>query len=406
MEQAEDPALRNKPVVVAPVDSETTFAIAASYPAKRLGIHTGTRIGEARRLCPELLVVPARPRLYSHYHERLLESVGSVLPVERVHSIDEVSFRLLGAERSVAQATALAQELKQRIADQVSDCLTCSIGIAQNTFLAKVASEMEKPDGLTVLEPDDVFHRLVNLPLMAFPGINRKMAARLQAAGIFTTDQMLSASEADLRLAFRNVGGARWYWLLRGREVEPENRVGQSLSNSHVMPPRLRTDAGARAVLLRLASKAAVRLRQGGLRAGTLRVFVSGRKDWDATTRLDGAMDSVSILRAVERLWSQRSFEGPVKVGVCFTELNPSQGHTASLFEETAQWEHLSEAMDRLNARFGKDSVYPASLHDARHTAGERIAFQKTQLLDEGRDPNEWYPDQPISRDDPSSSVS
>lgn len=399
VEQAEQPELRGRPIVVAPVDADTTFAIAASYPAKRFGIHTGTRISDAKKLCPDLVIVPARPRLYTHYHDRLLESVGRVLPVAKVHSIDEMSFRLLGEERTEERAKALALEMKSRIARDVSPCLTCSIGVAQNTFLSKIASEIVKPDGLTVMNGADSFHHLVKLPLLAFPGINKKMEARLRAAGIFTTEQMLQASEAQLRTAFRGVGGERWYWLLRGHEVEPENRVGQSLSHSHVLPPRLRSDQGVRSVVLRLASKAAVRLRQGDQRAGQIRVSVSGRKDWEATARLDGALDSVTISRAVERLWQHRDFEGPVKASVTFTELTKQEGHTPSLFDETAQWELLSAAMDRMNARFGKNAVYPANLHDARNTAGERIAFQKTQLLDEGADPHDWHPDQPISRD-------
>lgn len=394
VEQAERPELRGLPLVVAPVEADTTFAIAASYPAKRFGIHTGTRISDAKRMCPELVVVQARPRLYSHYHDRLLEAVGSVLPVERAHSIDEVSFRLLGEERKAEKARAIALDLKAAVTKRVSPCLTSSIGIAQNTFLAKIASEIVKPDGLTVLEPSDVANHLVKLPLLAFPGINRRMEARLRAAGIFSSRQMLEASAAELRRAFRGVGGERWYWMLRGYEAEPEASSGKSMSHSHVLAPKLRNEEGVRAVLLRLASKGAVRLRQQGVRAGHLRVGVSGKRDWEAAAKLDGVLDTVSITRTVERLWIGRSFEGPIKAWVVFTHLGSGGEHTPSLFEDTAPWESLSTAMDRMNARFGKNSVYPASLHAARNHAGERIAFSKTKLLDEGKDPLDWIPEE------------
>jgi DNA polymerase-4 len=392
VEQAERPELRGKPVVVAPVEAETTFAIAASYPAKAFGVHTGIRISEARRLCPGLTVVRGRPPLYAHYHERVLEAVSQVLPPEAVHSIDEMSFRLLGSERQRENARSLALELKRRIATDVSPVLTSSIGIAPNTFLAKVATEIEKPDGLTILEPGQIEDALRRLPLRALPGINRRMEARLRAAGIFDTPALLQRSAAELRRAFGSVQGERWWGLLRGHEVESKNRTDQSLSHSHVLPPRLRTEEGARSVLLRLASKAALRLRRTGLWADSLAVTVRGDPSWSAHVGLGSVQDTVSVLRAVEHLWQGRSFGRPSQVGVVLTGLRRQEAVTPSLFEDVRPFERLSSAMDAINARYGKDSVYLASLESARGTAEERIAFQKTSLLQEGKGDGEWPP--------------
>lgn len=390
VEQAERPELQGKPVVVAPVEAETTFAIAASYPAKAFGIHTGIRISEARRLCPGLIVVRARPPLYAHYHKRVVEAVSNVLPPEAVHSIDELSFRLLGEERVPENARALALEMKRRIADEVSPALTCSVGVAPNTFLAKVATEIEKPDGLTVLEPGQIEDALSRLPLRALTGINRRMEARLRAAGIFDTAALLQASAPELRRAFGSVQGERWWWLLRGHEREVKNRTDQSLSHSHVLPPRFRTEEGARAVLLRLASKAALRLRKTGLWADSLAVTVRGEPSWSAHVGLDSVQDTVSVLRAVDRLWEGRSFDRPNQVGIVFTGLRRLEAVTPSLFEDLRPYERMSAAMDGLNARFGKDSVFLASMESARDTAEERIAFQKTSLLDEGQGDGGW----------------
>src|SRR5947209_374011 len=108
VEQQEQPELRGKPIIVSPVNSDSTCAIAASYEAKRYGIKTGTNVGEARTMCPGLIVVPARPSLYVHYHERIIEAAESVLPVEKVDSIDEMHFKLIGKEREVPEAHRLA----------------------------------------------------------------------------------------------------------------------------------------------------------------------------------------------------------------------------------------------------------------------------------------------------------
>src|SRR5258708_1415700 len=139
-EQQEQPALRAKPVVVAPMLADTTCVIAASYPAKAFGVKTGTMIREARRLCPELIVVPARPKLYVEYHHRILDAIESCIPIEDVMSIDEVACRLDRSQRTPDAVTNLALQIKASVRDEVGACLTSSIGAATNCLLAKLAS--------------------------------------------------------------------------------------------------------------------------------------------------------------------------------------------------------------------------------------------------------------------------
>ena len=129
VEQQEHPELRGKPVAVVPVQADTTFVIAASYEAKAFGIKTGTRVDEAKRLCPELILTEGTPPLYVYYHERVLEVVQKVLPIEKVCSIDEMRFRLLGEERQVDRAISLATRIKNLIREEVGTCMKCSIGV-------------------------------------------------------------------------------------------------------------------------------------------------------------------------------------------------------------------------------------------------------------------------------------
>jgi hypothetical protein len=155
-EQQDNPALRGKPIIVVQTLTDSACAIAASYAAKAFGIKTGTLVRDARRLCPSVIPVQARHQLYTAYHERILKAVDTCLPIDKVCSIDEVACRLMGTERQVPVARELALKAKNALRVQVGECLTCSIGIAPNVFLAKVGSDMQKPDGLVIITKADL----------------------------------------------------------------------------------------------------------------------------------------------------------------------------------------------------------------------------------------------------------
>src|SRR5277367_3539853 len=144
VEQQEQPALRGRPMVVVPVMTDSTCCIAATCEAKRFGIKTGTKVGDARKACPGLILVEARPSVYVEYHHRLIAAVDACVPVTQVRSIDEMSCALRGPWREREKALSLAGEIKARIAATVGLCLLSSIGIGPNAFLAKTASDMQK----------------------------------------------------------------------------------------------------------------------------------------------------------------------------------------------------------------------------------------------------------------------
>lgn len=390
VEQQERPELRGRPVAVVPMLADSTFVIAASYEAKRWGVKTGTRVGDARSMCPCIELVEARPALYVHYHNKVVETVEGVLPVHRVCSVDEMSVRLLGDERRPDRARALAGEIKSRLGREVGECIRASIGIATNEFLAKVATDMMKPDGLVVLEERDLPHRLFGLGLTDFAGINRRMAARLQANGIFTSEQLCTADRRELREAFGSIVGERWWYLLRGYDLPHNDTERKSLSHSHVLPPELRTDEGCRQVLLRLLQKAAARLRAGGLAAGRLTVGVSGAEKWTAEARIDPTNDTATLNEVFLRLWAGRKLNRPLKAAVAFGDLVPEGNVTPSLFAEAPRRAELSRAIDAIHAKYGKNSVFLAGMERARQAAPERIAFAKTELFAEGRGDNQW----------------
>ncbi len=397
VEQAERPELRGKPIAVCPVTSDGGTVIAASYEAKAFGVKTGTRVGDAKRMCPEIIIVDGRHTLYTHYHELVKSAVDTVLPVENVRSIDEMSFRLIGKEREPKRAKELAMEIKRAIHELVSPYMTCSIGIAPNEFLAKLGTDMQKPDGLVMIRAEDLPDAILGLNVKAFCGINRKMAARLGASGIFNSDDMLAASKEKLRQAFGSVVGERWWYELRGYELDQRATHRRSLGHSHVLPPAMRTEEGSRAVMLRLIQKATARLRDEGLWATEIYVSVSARdKDWKVWTRVDPLQDTVSVVEEFQRLWEKRDFQGsPTATAITFGGLLPADEVTPSLFAERTGRTKASQAVDRVNKKFGKNRILLGSNVKGKDTAPERIAFGKTSLMKEGKGDNEWVGPKP-----------
>ncbi len=390
-EQQERPELRGRPVAVCPVMADSSFVIAASYEAKAFGVKCGTMIGDAKVMCPGIALVDGRHSLYSAYHRRVKEACEMVLPIDEVCSIDEMRFRLLGEEREPEAAREIALHMKRTIAREVGECMTSSIGIAPNPFLAKLGTELQKPNGLVIIEAKDLPHRLYELKLRDFTGINKRMEIRLNAAGIFTAEDLCTAPREKIREAFGSVVGERWYYLLRGFELPSEKTRQKSLGHSHVLPPELRTDQGCKEVMLRLLAKASARLRAEGFWAGDMSVSIRGKQQgWHAYTKLPPTQDSVTMTEHFLRMWEGRDFVGPMAVGVTFTDLHPAEEVTPSLFDETVSRSDFSHAMDRLNQKFGKNTIYLAAMDKVRGTASEKIAFGKTELFSEGKGDNEW----------------
>ena len=383
VEQQERPELRGQPVAVVPVVAETTCCIAASYEAKKFGVKTGTPVYEARRKCPGLRVVQARPELYVATHHRIVEAVASCLPVAEVMSIDEMICKLLGKEREQAEAMRLAYGVKMAIRKQVGDCLKSSVGLGPNRMLAKVAADMQKPDGLTVIRRDELPERLYVLGLEDFPGIGRQMHSRLRRCGITTVQQLCELSAKHLSQIWGStILGAAWYHHLRGDDVPVKATHRRTLGHSHVLPPQFRHEAGAKAVLLRLIHKAAARLRRIKYTAGTVALAISYRDSptWHAQRRIDRCQDTLTLIEALLPLWESKPYGTPIKVGIVYGELRAEQNSQIPLFPADRDRQALGHAMDRVNEKCGPHSVYFGGMFGAQATAPMRIAF--TQIPD------------------------
>lgn len=379
VEQQEQPQLRGKPVVVLPVMAENTACIAASYEAKKFGIRTGTSAKEARNLCPEVIVLPARPSVYVHYHHRLIESVESCVPVLKVKSIDEMACMLSGSQQIKENAVLLANKIKATIANDVGECMRASIGIAPNTFLAKTASDMQKPNGLVVIEKDELPGILYRLELQDLTGIGRNMVKRLYRHGIYTVEQLCSAEKDVLKKVWGGVEGERMYERLRGTEPLVPETHHTTIGHSHMLTPEERNIEGAHAVLHRMLQKSAFRLRNMKYRTKTLLVGIRyyNEKSWDDEMKLTETSDTLVLTQALTKMLERcpSMKERPLQVSVTLLNLVPEEDHTPSMFEDEERSSALNAAVDELNLRFGKTALYFGDAHSALDSSPARIAF-------------------------------
>lgn len=379
VEQQVEPRLRGRPVGVVPMMADTTVCIAASVEAKTFGVKTGTKVGDAKRLCPGIELVLARHELYIDFHHRAVAAVDTVVPVREVLSIDEMDCELTGRWREPERALAIARKVKATLRGAVGECLRTSIGIGPNTFIAKTASDMVKPDGLVLIERRELPGRLFGLKLRDLSGIGAQMEKRLARHGIRTVEDLCGRTREELRAVWGGVGGDVMHDRLRGEAVAGRESGTQSISHSSVLAPERRNAADAFAVLDRLVQKAAMRLRKSGHYASRLSVgirYLDG-SHWNADMRLVDTQDTVTFLHALGKLWAGRPGDRRMllKVGMAFSDLVPEEGHTGSLFAGESKSKNLYATLDRLNARFGRQAVYFASAHEARDRGGLHIAF-------------------------------
>lgn len=394
VEQQLRPELRGRPVAVVPVETDSTCAIAASYEAKAFGIRTGTGIREAKKLCPDLVCVLARHEKYVEYHHLAKAEIERHIPVSDVCSIDEMAARLMLNEADPAVAHGIALAIKAGLAEALGPWVHCSIGIAANRYLAKVATDLEKPDGLTVLMPEDVERRLTaELRPLDLPGIGRNMERRLHLRNIRTVADIYALDRRRMRVAWGSVWGEKMWYYLRGHDFPEPEKQRHSVGHSHVLAPGMRPPTKAIDVARRLTLKAAARLRRMNYTArhfGFSARLDDGRR-LHADMRCRPAQDSVTFLALMLEAWERVIPREPgvqvKKLGVVLHGLEPEDALQPDLFAgrdgEEATKRHrraarLSIALDSINGKFGRDSVLIGTMPSiAGGFSGSKIAFTR-----------------------------
>ena len=334
----------------------------------------------------DLILIEARHELYVDYHHRIVEAVESCIPVTAVLSIDEMACRLMGRERPLLAAIELGRRVKAAIREKVGPMLSSSVGLATNRYLAKMASDMEKPDGLVALPLDILPEALRQLTLRDLPGIGPRTETRLNEKGLRTMDHLLALDCEKAGELWGSVWGERlWHWL-RGEDFDMAGTEHlKSLSHQHVLAPEMRTPEKAWAVAHKLLHKAAMRLRAGGLWAssiglvigfaglkgerGPVSTFGVPKRGWKSEIKLSECQDNATLISALARLWASKpageEFNQPYFIGVHLDGLVPDRLHSLNLFDGTEDEQsrtRLLAVMDQLNNKYGMSTLAPATM--------------------------------------------
>ena len=361
VEQQYNPALRGRPIAVIGGGGRTVITT-ASYEARAFGVKTGMNTYEAKRLCPRITLVVGNNRRYVETCEGFTAICREYTPLVEVFSIDEVFMDVTGSLKLFGPARDIVAMIKQRIRGTYG--LTCSAGIAPNKLLAKIASDLKKPDGLVEVRPGEVPGFMEGLPAEAICGIGEKTRKKLALLGVCTCGQL---GRADRALLLRHFGksGDMLSAMGRGEDDSPvvpaeESADPKSFGHSHTLPQDASDKSQLEPELLRLCEKTGRRLRESGFAGRTVCLTIRYR-DFTTFTRRTTLGHSVcetqDIYAAAKSILAAVKLDQAVRlIGISVSGLD-SRACQLSLFEAAGRRRELSRAMDAVNDRFGEATV-------------------------------------------------
>jgi DNA polymerase-4 len=366
VEQRDDPSLRGKPAAVCGSLSRSVVT-SATYEARPYGIRAGMSTQEAQRRCPQLILVKGNHAKYTETAARIFSLLKDYTPRVEVASIDEAYLDITQSLLLFKSPPSIAQSIKDRI--QKREKLTCSIGIAPNKLLAKLGSRLKKPDGLTVIQKEEVERILENLSVSSLFGIGPKLEEELRSIGIVTCGQLGRFSISFLNKRFGAIG-QRLHEMGLGLDDSPvvpfdEEEDAKSISHSVTLEEDTSDSNFLRKVLLQLSEKASRRMRREEFygRRVTLTVRYSDFYTFSKQKTLSQWINSGNeIFRHALEIFESISHPKPIRLlGVGVSQLK-KEWCQLDLFEKRDKKDNLLKAMDRVNERFGDWTLTWASL--------------------------------------------
>ena len=360
VEERDDPALAGKPVIVG-WDGGRGVVAAANYEVRKFGVHSAMPMRTALKLCPHALCVRPRMQRYQEVSRQVFGVFQEFTPLVQGLSLDEAFLDVTGSQQLWGGALEIALRVKRRIRELTG--LTASVGVAPNKLVAKIASELEKPDGLVVVSAPRVQAVLDPLSVRKLPGLGRKTGEKVEAAGIRTLGELRSAPDAVLWPLF----GRYSAWMrerasgIDERPVQPDLEE-KSISAEDTFATDIAEVRSLQHQLARLADLAATRLRARGLMAGCVGVKIR-RCDFTTFTRQRAVAPPTCEGRAVAGVsaellarWLAANPGAKLRLlGVVLTELTPAS--QLGLFEEARPQSRLDAALDEARARFGSRAL-------------------------------------------------
>lgn len=363
VEVLDDPTLKGKPLLVGGVSGRGVVA-AASYESRVYGCRSAMPMSQALRLCPHAIVRKPRFHRYKEISRKVFDIFERYTPLVQGLSIDEAFLDLTGTERLLGPAAQVARRIKEDIRGETG--CTGSVGVSFNKFLAKLASDMDKPDGLTILGPAEVEARLPALPVTRIWGVGPAMAKRLAGYAIHTIADLRRADVAFLTARFGDEA-QRLIDLSFGRDDRPvtPDRDAKSIGNENTFPEDLTQADEVRAAILEEAESVAARCRKAGLVARTVTVKIR-TSDFRTVTRsrtrpapTNLTADIWAEAKSLFDTWALDHFAPIRLIGVTAKDLSPLGGAQLDLFggAKDEQQSKVDAATDRIRAKFGKEAI-------------------------------------------------
>lgn len=370
VELLDRPDLVDKPVLVGH-DGPRGVVSSANYVARAYGVRSAMPVAVAKRMCPAVHVLSHRMRLYQEYSGRVREIFLSITPLVEQISIDEAFLDVSGAVRLFGEPVQIARLLRDRVYEQTG--LRCSVGIANSKFVAKIATNEAKPDGIRLVEADRVQQFLDPLPISALWGVGKVTEEKLLRHGLHTISDIATIPQPRLVKMLGGALGDKLFRLARGRDervVDPGHRVEKSISNEVTFERDVTDPAQIRRELLRLAHRVAGRLRAESLVAGTISIK-KRFDDFQTVSRsrtLEEPTDVGHQLYEVALSLDESTTQGrPVRLlGIRAEHLRQASGFEQAnlLWGGEHDWQQTDKTVDAISQKFGSGAVRPARLVD------------------------------------------
>jgi len=367
IEQQDNRFWRNRPIAVTNGVQGSTI-ITSSYEARAYGVKTGMRLKEARLLCPELIQAPSRPYRYAEVSTKIMASLQSITPDLEVYSVDEAFLDVSHCQSLLGAPLDMAKLVKKTVSE-VSG-LTCSVGVSGDKTTAKYAAKLNKPDGLTVIEPWNSEATLAPLVITELSGINKGTARFLAQYGVIHCGDMKKIPISIPAKRFGNLG--RRIWLMaQGKDpetIQTNVKPPKTIGHGKVMPPQTRDLTTILTYFQHMSEKVASRLRKHQFKASHFYIGLKTEQGWLQTkAKLNHATDDGQTLFTQCRQFAMKYWQGQGVWQVQVTALNPHTEHQIGLFEDNLlddKRSQLNTAVDQINQRYGEFTVAPSRLID------------------------------------------
>lgn len=365
-EVLDNPALAGQPLIVGGLGGRGVVAT-ASYEARRYGVHSAMAMAQARKLCPQAVFLAPRMERYSQLSQRIMAIFRQLSPVVEQLSIDEAFLDLTGTEALYGSPQACGRLVKERLRTEVG--LTASVGLAPNKFLAKLASDLEKPDGFTVIREEEAAAFIAPLPVGKIYGIGAKAEAALSRLGILRIGQLAAAQEEVLAPIF-GVNAGRVRLLAQGIDERPLAQEGEpkSIGREITFAQDLLGTAACQEALLYLSQQLGYRVRRHGYqgRSLTLKVKYQDFQTRSHSLSLEEPIsgDEEIYALALRLLGQMKLTKGVRLLGLALGSLTKEEGE--GLFAQAGRAKKLNAAVDQIKARFGKGSIARGLLKEGK----------------------------------------